>query len=201
MKSNEILGVQTVRNSTMAGSFFASSSLLVSYGILSSYVDDGPPSDVSLFDVKCIILGVLFFLGFLAFALSVRNLNHLSFLMCLKPSDATSLLPQEGVGNETIRDEDADLERGDHRDEQRHAFGMAIFSRTERLQAMRSVLEAAVKTVNQGTVSFALGMRFFYIALPVGLWLFGTPGLIIGTAALIVMLIPLDYTFFKRSSD
>ena len=204
MDTNEILGVQAVRNGATAGVFFASSSLIVSFGIFQNYLGEGPPQNLTSYDAKAMILAVLFFLAFLSFTLSVRLYTHLTFLMCLKPDDASIFLEtsyhhnveeQEGEGVVVHHRTLADIDSGRSRAQQ---DWIKVFPKNERFIATRNVYVAAVRTINQGAIAFSVGMRLFYCALPFGMWMFGSPGLIVGTVLLVIVVFPLDYTFLKE---
>ena len=43
------------------------------------------------------------------------------------------------------------------------------------------------------TIFYSIGMRAFFLAFPIGLWIAGTPGLWIGTAILIIFHMFTDY--------
>jgi hypothetical protein len=44
------------------------------------------------------------------------------------------------------------------------------------------------------TITFALGMRFFHLAFPIGLWLAGFPWLFVGTFLIMVFQFVMDNT-------
>ena len=98
----DILAVQTLRNQVMAATFLASTSILVSLGLLSAAFRPGVFSDVShalnllgtktetLWMFKLMLLGVLFFFTFFNFTLAIRYNNHAGFMInTFEQNDAT----------------------------------------------------------------------------------------------------------------
>lgn len=91
-KSNSILGVQTLRNSTMAATFLASTAILLMMGTMnlmsssnkSSFLQSLENSVVgnsNLEEFKLIALLVIFFWAFFSFTMAVRMYNHVGFLI------------------------------------------------------------------------------------------------------------------------
>ncbi|KAL6060371.1 hypothetical protein QOT17_013551 [Balamuthia mandrillaris] len=83
-----IIGVQTLRNTIVSSSFFATTSIAIAAGILSIVVNPDHNKDGFLV-LKLIILAMLFVFAFFCFALSIRNYNHASFIVAVRP-------PKEG---------------------------------------------------------------------------------------------------------
>ena len=90
-RSKDVLAVQTLRNSTMAATFLASTAILLIMGVL-NLMHDGSDSvlhslqngiagggDVQ--DMKLLILLVAFFTAFFSFSLAVRMYNHVGYLI------------------------------------------------------------------------------------------------------------------------
>ncbi|MEO7762378.1 MAG: DUF599 domain-containing protein [Casimicrobiaceae bacterium] len=94
----EILGVQTLRNSVMAASFMASLSGLAIPGALTLSADVsrlaiewhrelGLPFAASLQPVKSVLLLAIFFAAFVMFVQAIRLYNHVGYMIAL-PLDA-----------------------------------------------------------------------------------------------------------------
>jgi uncharacterized membrane protein len=89
----EILAVQTLRNSTMAATFLASTSILLIIGVLNLSSKDqslsslinaassGTFTDGMLWEIKLLPMLVTFFWGFFCFSLAVRMYNHVGYLI------------------------------------------------------------------------------------------------------------------------
>ena len=89
----DILAVQTLRNQMMAATFLASTSILISLGSFSATFRPGVFSEVShalnllgtktetLWMLKLLLLGILFFFNFFNFTLSIRYYNHAGFMI------------------------------------------------------------------------------------------------------------------------
>jgi uncharacterized membrane protein len=92
-KSNGVLGVQTLRNSTMAATFLASTAILMSMGALNlikrSGVDTpllhslqtGLLTNGSYENLKLLLLLGAFFSAFFCFSMAVRMYNHVGYLI------------------------------------------------------------------------------------------------------------------------
>jgi uncharacterized membrane protein len=153
----DILAIQTLRNQTMAATFLASTSILISLGSFSAAFRPGVYSELShalnllgtatetLWMLKLMLLGLLFFFAFFNFTLSIRYYNHTGFM----------------INTFTQNDE--------------------------------TVSEKAVTQVlNHGALHYTIGMRGFYLSVPLALWLFGPIWLLASSLALIVVLYRLD---------
>jgi uncharacterized membrane protein len=92
-KSRGILAVQTLRNSTMAATFLASTAILMSMGVL-NLMQKGDADNSLLHalqnnlltggefgDIKLLILLGTFFLAFFSFSMAVRMYNHVGYLI------------------------------------------------------------------------------------------------------------------------
>lgn len=94
-EEKDILAVQTLRNWTMAATFLASTSILISLGAINflfSYVQTHNIAQFSflinnpvaaLIFLKIILLTIGFFLIFLCFSLAIRSYNHAAIIITL----------------------------------------------------------------------------------------------------------------------
>jgi uncharacterized membrane protein len=78
-QNKDILGVQTLRNSTMASTFLASTSVVLVIGILSQVAKVDPLA--SAFGFKLLLLLFDLFFAFFGFALSIRLYNHVGYML------------------------------------------------------------------------------------------------------------------------
>ncbi|NEX18783.1 DUF599 domain-containing protein [Thiorhodococcus mannitoliphagus] len=107
--SHAILGVQTLRNSTMAATFFASTSVILSMGVLSL---TGQADEIAqdwhtlnlfgsrhpgLWQLKLIVLLADLLIAFFSFAMSVRLYNHVGFQVSLPPQLRPAAVDPEQV--------------------------------------------------------------------------------------------------------
>lgn len=53
-------------------------------------------------------------------------------------------------------------------------------------------VESATSVLNRGALHYTLGMRGYYLAVPLGLWLFNAKAMLVGTVILIIMLYYID---------
>lgn len=89
----DILAVQTLRNWTMAATFLASTAILVALGILNVALSTEKVSEVAhllnifgsreplLWQLKVLMLSIVFFFAFFNFTLAVRYYNHVGFMI------------------------------------------------------------------------------------------------------------------------
>ncbi|MDK2125637.1 DUF599 domain-containing protein [Parachitinimonas caeni] len=89
-RNQEILAVQTLRNSTMAATFFASTAVLFIIGLLNlaTQADTNPilqtsfhASSPALWQAKVVILVLDFFAAFFSFTSAIRLYNHLGYMV------------------------------------------------------------------------------------------------------------------------
>ena len=104
----DILGVQTLRNWTMAATFLASTAMLIALGILSVAATAGRTAEVTrlltvvgtggetFWQIKLVLIALLFLFGFFNFALTLRYFNHAAFAVAL-PADSDEHVTPEGV--------------------------------------------------------------------------------------------------------
>ena len=170
---NETIGVQSIRNGQMSSIFFASTSLLVSYGILSDLLQ---PSDDVVFPsaamrLKVMTFGCLFLFAFLAFAFCLRSFGHLTFLI-----NAKTYLPLDCP-------EDVHLPSSNP---VTHFDATHSFTQTQ---------AACNGVISRATVTWWLGMRCFYLTIPLALWFLSFTALLIGMVFTLFILILNDFYF------
>lgn len=91
--SKGILGVQTLRNSTMAATFLASTAILLMMGTMNLMQNSGNKNSFlhslesnivgngNLEEVKLLVLLAIFFWAFFSFTMALRMYNHVGFLI------------------------------------------------------------------------------------------------------------------------
>lgn len=137
--SRGITGVQTLRNTTMAATFFASTAVLLIIGTLNmvdqadrfsqiwgDVVLHGAKEQV-LWTIKVLMIVAVLFAAFFAFAMSVRFFNHVGYQIALPSSGRPEWLSVDAVA--------AMMRRAGH--------------------------------------YYSLGMRAYFLAVPLVFWLFG----------------------------
>ena len=150
-RSKDVMAVQTLRNYVMAATFKASSAVLLLIGTLtlSAQVDHlakawhvlspaaGLQGDWWIAKLVCLLSTLI--IAFFAFAMVIRNLNHVLFMIGLPTSDAQGDLAPERI-------------------------------------AMR---------LNQAGTFYTLGMRAFFLTVPLVFWFFG-PLFLVGATVVTV---------------
>jgi uncharacterized membrane protein len=154
-KGKDILAVQTLRNSTMAATFLASTAILLIMGVLNllQKADLGSllstlsqePVEGSLGQIKLLALLVDFFWAFFCFSQSVRMYNHVGYLI------------NAGTGRN---------------------FG--------------SSPGYVARLLNRSGGYYSLGMRSYYVSVPLVFWLFGPFYLLISSVGLVMVLYHID---------
>ena len=153
-----LLAVQTLRNSTMAATFFASTAVLLMVGTMNLalqsesvvkllHPDAAPdPAHSEIWLVKILLLITAFFVAFLTFALSVRLFNHVGYLITGAAVDRAA---DEGVRRVTAY-------------------------------------------MTRAGLYYTVGMRSYYMAVPVVFWMFGPTYLVLSTVFLLGALYYMD---------
>lgn len=156
--SRGLLAVQTLRNSTMAATFFASTAVLLMIGVLNMASQSDRLIEVlhlgdkaaiigsTLWTVKILLLVAILFVAFFSFALSVRLLNHVGYL----------IVPR----------------RGDTPDP--------------------AAMQSAARYLLRAGGAYTVGMRAYYLVVPLVFWLFGPELLVVSTLLLVIALYRLD---------
>jgi len=158
-KTRSLLGVQTLRNSTMAGTFLASTAILMSMGVLnlmskgsnSSVIDaleTGLFSNHDFHIVKLIILLATFISAFFSFSLAVRIYNHTGYLINSRNSNLSFYLTPGYVSN----------------------------------------------LLNRGGRYYSIGMRAYYISVPMLFSLHSTWYMLAASIGLVIFLYRIDRT-------
>jgi uncharacterized membrane protein len=158
-KSRGLLGVQTLRNATMAATFLASTAILMGMGVL-NLMSKGADTNVmhaletDLFTnhdfhiVKLIILLATFIWAFFSFSLAVRIYNHTGFLLNSRNDKLSFYLTPGYVSN----------------------------------------------LLNRGGKYYSIGMRAYYISVPMLFSLHSTWYMLAASIGLVIFLYRMDRT-------
>jgi len=151
----DVLAVQTLRNSTMAATFLASTAILLIMGVLNlmpkvtsalllhSLQERAADGDMAIFKLLPLLVG--FFWAFFCFSLAVRLYNHVGYLI--------------------------------------NSGGDARVAPTP---------EFVARMLNRGGRYYSLGMRAYYLSVPLVFWLFGPWFLVASAAGLVAVLYHVD---------
>ena len=153
-----VLAVQTLRNSTMAATFLASTAILLIIGVLNlMQKNDSIGSVLSLVQkenwamftniqgLKLLPLLVVFFWAFFCFTLAIRMYNHVGYL--INASGGKALGPTPSF---------------------------------------------VAQLLNRSGHYYSLGMRAYYLSVPLVFWMFGPLFLIVASIGLVVVLYHVD---------
>lgn len=158
-KSRGLLGVQTLRNATMAATFLASTAILMGMGVL-NLMSKGSSTNVmhtletGLFSshdfqiMKLIILLATFISAFFSFSLAVRTYNHTGFLLNSRNDNMSFYLTPGYVAN----------------------------------------------FLNRGGRYYSMGMRAYYVSVPMLFSLHSTWYMLAASVGLVVFLYRIDRT-------
>ena len=161
-RSKDIMAVQALRNFAMAATFKASSAVLLIIGTLTlsgqaeslartwHVLNIGGSQAPELWIVKILCLLTALIVAFFAFAMTIRMLNHVVFMVSLPASDAQGPLAPERVA----------------------------------------------ARLNQAGSYYTVGMRAYFVTVPLAFWLFGPILLVAATVGLVVVLYHLDRSPF-----
>ena len=190
INQSEILAVQSLRNVMMAASFLATSMLVIAMGLMSHlYTSYDDNSDFPTFlDIRFMILTGCYFIAFLGFALTMRNLSHASYLVGIR------LPSQEAL--EAMISDDHDLEGEDM------IYITCCKSRwlvnklrkpSSRTASHTHIIHSTLALIGKATTTFFLGMRFLYLSFPLLGWLLGSWGLAVGTFFFLTVVLMTDF--------
>jgi uncharacterized membrane protein len=153
-----IVGVQTLRNATMAATFLASTAVLLMMGVLNlsgqaqkfasnwhllNVVGSQHPG---LWIIKLLVLLVDLFVAFFSFAMSVRLYNHVGFHLSIPP----------------------------------------------RLRPHTLTPEHVAAHLNRAGAHYSIGMRAYYMAVPLVFWLFGPHLMAAASVVVVIALYQMD---------
>ena len=153
----DILAVQTLRNSSMAASFLATTAILICLGTLNAaffsstvgglrVISEISQENSGLLLIKLLFLIITFFSAFFNFTLAIRSYNHTSFMINIPLARDPLMTP-----------------------------------------------EFVARVLGRGMNHYSLGMRGYYLSVPLVLWLFGPYWLATGTVALLYVMYKIDY--------
>lgn len=155
MNNQEILSIQTLRNSIMSASFSASISSALAFYMM-TLTQRGVTTKLQIF--QYLILACIFFLSFIFFAFNVRSTLHLGFLLTAKNMEDVILqiklaqnknVDQKGLNPETTVDIDT-------------------IGKVDKMRL--SNLKRAKRHMVISTVYYTIGNRFLFLAVPVAFW-------------------------------
>jgi uncharacterized membrane protein len=163
-RSKDIMAVQALRNYVMAATFKASSAILLIIGTLTlsgqaenlarswHVLNFGGSQAPELWTVKILCLLSALIVAFFAFAMVIRVLNHVVFMVSLPAPDAQGPLAPEWVA----------------------------------------------QRLNQAGAYYSVGMRAYFVTVPLAFWLFGPVMLVLSTLGLIAVLYRIDRSPFSQ---
>lgn len=157
--TRDVMAVQTLRNSTMAATFLASTAVLLIVGTLTLITQSAHVSETwhllspagadyaQLWIAKVLLLLLAFIVAFFSFAMVLRLLNHVLYMLNVPPAKRThpALQPDQVAWR-----------------------------------------------LNRAGFFYTVGMRAYYISVPLVFWLFGPVFLLSASAVLVVVLYRLD---------
>jgi uncharacterized membrane protein len=172
----DVLPVQTLRNLTMAASFLASTAIIVGLGILNLAVtSDTIPAasqilmlfgshSQTLWTIKLLCLWAVFSFCFYNFMMAVRYYNHTALLI--------------------------NVPREQHVSDALHRPGYLI--RLPPVMGVPPGVRMVAEVLNQGAAHYTLGMRGYYLVVPMALWLIGAVWFFLGAISLTLVLYRID---------
>ncbi|MCG6862147.1 MAG: DUF599 domain-containing protein [Chromatiaceae bacterium] len=172
----DVLPVQTLRNLTMAASFLASTAIIVGLGILNLAVTSETTPEApkllmlfgfnnhTLWTIKLMLLWAVFLFCFYNFMMAVRYYNHTALLINVPPDQ--------------------------HIADALHRPGYLI--RLPPITGAAPGVRMVADVLNQGAAHYTLGMRGYYLVIPMALWLVGAFWFFLGALGLTLVLRRID---------
>jgi uncharacterized membrane protein len=154
----DILAVQTLRNSSMAASFLATTAILICLGTLNAafvsstngglrVISELSHENSGFLLIKLLLLIISFFFAFFNFTLAIRSYNRAGFMINIPQARDPLMTP-----------------------------------------------EFVARVLGRGMNHYSLGMRGYYLSVPLVLWLFGPYWLAAGTVVLLFVMYKIDYS-------
>lgn len=166
-ETKDLMAVQTLRNMVMAATFKATSALVLIVGTLSLVGEAEARAKTwhvlsmagaqapEWWLVKLMSLLLVLIAAFFAFAMVIRQLNHVMFMVSLPKTAAQGAFSPDRVAQH----------------------------------------------LNQAGMYYTVGMRAFFVMVPLAFWLFGPWFLVVATVGLIAVLFCLDRVPFPGQSE
>lgn len=162
-RAKDVMAVQTLRNYVMAATFKASSAILLILGTLTLSgqaeslartwhvlnVAGSPAPEWWIVKIMCLLLALI--VAFFSFAMTIRVLNHVVFLVTLPPDETHDALAPDRVA----------------------------------------------QRLNQAGTFYSIGMRAFFLTVPLVFWLFGPLFLVVSTMGIVVVFYYLDRSPYR----
>lgn len=153
--NQEILAIQTLRNSIMSSSFSASISSALAFYMM-TLSQKGVTTLLQTF--QNLLLASIFFLSFLFFAFNVRSILHIGFLGTAKNMDDVrvqiKLAQNKKIDpNEMNTETTVDIEK---------------VGKVDKMRIMN--LRRAKRHMVMSSLYYTIGNRFLYLAVPVAFW-------------------------------
>lgn len=155
-RSKDVMAVQSLRNYVMSATFKASSAVLLIIGVLTlsaqaeslakTWRGIGAVVQGDWLRVKLLCLLAVLMVAFFAFAMVLRHLNHVLFMIGLPAADACGQFAPE----------------------------------------------ATAARLNRAGFFYAIGMRAYFLTIPLVFWLFGPAFLLAATAVIVAFFFRMD---------
>jgi len=199
-KSREITAVQTLRNGIMTTTFFATSASLIAFWSFSQAISvDSNPGGLSFRQVQFLFLGGAFALAFLNMSFAARGFFHVSFLIASKSLDPQveealkyTAITRKIKRNLFSKKPVKDLELGAIQPPAKIKDDKALNDKIDKWTARH--IPSVVRLLRRSTIHFTLGMRFYYVAIPLAMWIIGSWPLFGGTIFIILLMYYADHS-------
>jgi len=207
-KSREILAVQTIRNAIMTTTFFATSSSVIGFFAINLAISAQSSAPFQAFQYA--LLGCCFLVCFINMAYATRGYFHASFLVVIKSIDphledlfegsiryavpATAKFKRQYSFRESSGKSDVEAETQGNEMEPRGSIQVDKEKLEKFDRWVADYINPVVKLLNRSTIHFTIGLRFFYLALPLGLWILNSIGLLVGSVLIVLIMYYSDHS-------
>jgi len=215
-KSREITAVQTLRNGIMTTTFFATSASVIAFWAFSQATTTNtngqtglnffgsigslnPQMGFTVRQIQFLILGASFVLAFLNMMFATRGFFHVSFLIAAKSLDPEmeEALKYTSVKRKVKRQlftkkpvQDLEMESVQPPDEIKD--NAALNAKIDKWTARH--VPHVVTLLRRSTIHFTLGLRFYYLSIPLATWIVGTWPLLGGTIFILCVMYYSDHS-------
>jgi uncharacterized membrane protein len=196
-KAREITAVQTLRNGIMTCTFMATSASLIAFWAFTNGISASSP----VVKVQYLVFGGCFVLSFLNMMFATRGFFHVSFLVASKTLDPEledalkksmvrkkvkrNLFPKSGEQLEAS-EQARELNEVQSVDDNKE-----LSNKVDKWTAKH--VPVVVRLLKRSTIHFTAGLRFYYLAIPLAMWLISPWALLTGAIFIVMLMYYADH--------
>jgi len=196
-KAREITAVQTLRNGIMTCTFLATSASLIAFWAFTNGINASSP----VVKVQYLVFGGCFVLSFLNMMFATRGFFHVSFLVAAKTLDPEledalkkSMVRKKVKRNLFPKYGEKPLEASELGEELHDIQSVGdkeLSNKVDKWTAKH--VPVVVRLLKRSTVHFTAGLRFYYLAIPLAMWIISPWALLPGAIFIVLLMYYADH--------